>query len=126
MLARQGQASFLISILWPQHGSKFYPLYPILALTFRHNIALSPLVFILARSLLSAFESGVEKLEGRTLQYQPFAFDINWLLIPAPLYLTHFNRPVDITSICQCFHCFHETPRGGLKLVFCRAQLDVL
>ena len=113
-----------LSILWPRHGSAFYSLYPILALTFRHNIGLSPSVSIWAHSLLLAFESGFGKLKGRTSKYRAFACAIAWLLIPAFLNLTHLHRPVAITSICQCFHCFHPTPRGGLRLDFVRPKKD--
>ena len=108
----------MLSILWPRHGNAFYPLYPVLALTFRHNIGLSLSVFILALDLLLAFESGVGKLEGRTSKCQAFACAIAWLLIPALLSLAHLHQPVAIASVSQCFHCFHPTPRGGLRLDF--------
>ena len=108
----------IFSILWPRHGNAFHPLYPILALTFRHNIGLSLPVSILAPNLLLAFESGVGKLEGRTSQCQAFACAIAWLLIPALLSLAHLHQPVAIASVRQCFHCFHPTPRGGLRLDF--------
>ena len=80
----------ILSILWARHGSAFYPLYPILALTMRLNIGPSPPVSILASNLLLAFESGVGILEGRTSQYQAFACAIAWLLIPALLNLAKF------------------------------------
>ena len=105
----------ILTILWPRHGSSFYPLYPILVLTFSHNIGLSLPVFILAHSLLLDFESEVGKLEGRTLQYLAFACAIAWLLIPALLNLAHFPRRVAMASIRQCFH---PLPRGGLRLDF--------
>ena len=87
-----------------------------LALTIRLNIGPSPPVSILASNLLLAFESGIEILEGRTSQYQAFACAIAWLLIPALLNLAQLRLPVAIASIRQCFHCFHPTPRGGLRL----------
>ena len=106
----------ILSILWPRQGSAFYPLYPILALTIRLNIGPSPPVSILASNLLLAFDSGFGILEGRTSQYQAFACAIAWLLIPALLNLAQIHRPVAIASIRQCFHCFHPTPRVGLRL----------
>ena len=62
------------------------------------------------------------KLKGRTLQYQTFACAIAWLLIPALLNLVHLHQPVTITSISQCFLCFHPTPRGGLRLDLVRLE----
>ena len=56
------------------------------------------------------------KLEGRTSQYQAFACAIAWMLVPALLNLAHPHQLVAIASISQRFHCFHPTPRGGLKL----------
>ena len=114
----------ILSILWVRHGSAFYPLYPILALIFRHNINLSPSFSITASNLLLASESGVGKLEGRTSQHQAFAYAIAWLLIPALLSLAHFHRLVAIASISQDFLCFHPTPRGGLRLDFIRRRFS--
>ena len=81
MLARLGPASSLSC------GRAFYPLYPVLALTFCLNIDPSSQISISASNLLLAFESRVGELEGSTLQYQVFACAIAWLLNPALLNL---------------------------------------
>ena len=78
----------------------------------------TPSFSITASNLLLAFESGFGNLEGRTSQYQAFACAIAWWQIPALL-----HRPVAIASISQYFHCFHPTPRGGLRLGFVGQEL---
>ena len=88
----------------------------LLALTIRLNIGPSPPVSILTSNLLLAFASEFEILEGRTSQYQAFACAIAWLLIPALLNLAQIHWPVAIASIRQCFHYFHPTLRGGLRV----------
>ena len=104
----------ILSILWPRHGSAFYPLYPVLALTFHRNIGpLLPVPYS-PKPPVGLRVRGW-KLEGRISQYQAFACAIAWLLVPALLNLAHPHQPVAIASICQCFH---PTPRGGLRLDF--------
>ena len=113
MLARLGPASFLSC--GRDTAARFIRSTPyshwhsaqILVHYYRFHISPQPPVGLRVRG---------RKLEGRTSQYQAFACAIAWLLVPALLNLAYPHQPVAIASISQCSHCFHPTPRGGLKL----------
>ena len=95
-----------------------------LTLIFRHNIRLSLSFSITASNLLLALESGVEKLEGRTSQYQAFAYAIAGLLIPALLNLAHLHRPVALPQLASVSTVSTNT-MWRFQVGLCRAMSNV-